>query len=242
MAFKELDASEKERYNRHILISDIGEEGQLKLKNSKVLVIGAGGLGSPVLLYLAAAGIGHIGIVDGDDVSLSNLQRQVLFSENEVGGNKAQIAANKLLLLNSAISISAFDYFLDRERAENLILEYDIVVGATDNYKSRYLIDEICKKQNRPFVNGSIAEFCGQVGVYNYNGSPAYSDLFPDSPEEATLPLGVMGVLPGVIGSLMACEVVKIIVEIGDVLRGKLFSYDALSNETTIVDFSSLIN
>lgn len=238
----QLDDSEKERYNRHIIISEIGEKGQLKLKNAKVLVIGAGGLGSPILLYLAAAGVGTIGIVDGDDVSISNLQRQVLFSESEVGENKATVAAARLTKLNSTVTVLAYSFFLDERMADDVVADYDIVVGATDNYKSRYLLDAICTRQNKPFVNGSISEFCGQIGVFNHKKSPSYATLFPDSPEEVKMPIGVMGILPGIIGSLMASEVVKIITEIGDVLSGKLLSYDALTNKMAVIDFTSLTN
>lgn len=235
-----LSNNEKERYNRHLIISEIGEKGQLKLKAAKVLVIGAGGLGSPLLMYLAGGGIGHIGIVDGDEVSLSNLQRQVLYKESEVGQSKSDLAAQKLKELNSDVELVSYPYFLDEDKADALIAEYDIVVGATDNFKSRYLLDTICKKQNKPFVNGAISEFSGQVGVFNYAGAPAYSDLFPEHPEEAKMPIGVMGVLPGVIGSMMAVEVVKIVTGIGEVLSGKLLSYDALANNVNVIDFSGL--
>lgn len=236
----DLSVNEKERYNRHIIIPEIGEEGQLRLKQARVLVVGAGGLGSPILMYLSGGGVGHIGVVDGDVVSLSNLQRQVLYSEREVGKSKADLAVVKLKELNSDVELISYPYYLDAEKADQLIEGYDIVVGATDNFKSRYLLDAICKKQQKPFVNGAISEFSGQVGVFNYNGAPAYCDLFPEHPEESKLPIGVMGVLPGVIGSMMAVEVVKLITGIGCILSGKLLSYDALENRMNVIDFSAI--
>ena len=235
-----LSNNEKERYNRHLIIPEIGQTGQLKLKEAKVLVVGAGGLGSPLLMYLAGGGIGKIGIVDGDVVSVSNLQRQVLYSENEVGQSKADLAVVKLKALNSDVEIVSYPYYLDDQQAEVLISGYDIVVGATDNFKSRYLLDTVCEKFKKPFVNGAISEFNGQVGVFNYKGAPAYSDLFPEHAEESNMPIGVMGVLPGVIGSLMAVEVVKIVTGIGEVLAGKLLSYDALACQMNVIDFSAI--
>lgn len=224
-----MKAQQKERYNRHIVLPQIGEEGQAKLLKSKVLVVGAGGLGSPVLQYLVAAGVGTIGIVDADVVSLSNLQRQVLFSEEELNQKKAEKAQSRLSKLNSDVVINTYPYFLDEENASAIIESYDVVVGATDNFESRKIIDKHTKKQQKAFVHGSIQEFEGQVTVFNYKGGPSYANLFPDVPEGVALPKGVIGVLPGVIGSLQATEVIKILLEIGEVLSGRLLIYNALN-------------
>ena len=232
-----LTNTQKERYNRHIILPEIGEEGQKKLIKANVLVVGAGGLGAPVLQYLTAAGIGTIGIVDVDTVSLSNLQRQILFKEDQCDDSKAQKAKEFLQALNGDVVFNVYEEMLTNENAERIIADYDIVVGATDNFLSRKIINQITGKHQIPFVHGSIQEFQGQVTVFNYQAGPGYSDLFPETPEESTLPLGVLGVLPGVVGSLQACEVIKIITGIGDVLSGKLLVYDALKVSFTTVDF-----
>ena len=228
-----LTENEKSRYNRHIIIPEIGEIGQEKLKNSRVLVIGAGGLGCPILLYLAAAGIGKIGIVDGDSVSYSNLQRQILFSEEDMDRSKAQVACDKLSKLNSNVDFKVYPTFLDEVLAEEIFKEYDMVIGATDNFPSRYIIDTYTQKLGIPFIHGSILEFEGQVGVFNFRGGISYSELFPDHTDVSELPVGVVGVLPGIIGSIMASEAVKIAVGIGEVLSGKLLIYDVLNQKFT---------
>lgn len=224
-----MNKEQQERYSRHLILHEIGEQGQQKLLKAKVLVIGAGGLGAPILQYLVAAGIGTIGIVDADEVSLSNLQRQILYREEDVRKSKANIAKETLSRLNSDVNIIAYPFMLNQSNADEIISEYDVVVGATDNFESRILMDQITKIQRKPFVHGSIGEFEGQVSVFNYQGGPSYTNLYPDTPESSDLPLGVMGVLPGVVGSLQAVEVIKIITEIGDVLSGKLLIYDALN-------------
>jgi molybdopterin/thiamine biosynthesis adenylyltransferase len=221
---------EKERYNRHIITTGFGEEGQLKLKAAKVLVIGAGGLGCPVIQYLVAAGVGQIGIVDGDTVSLSNLQRQILYTEEEIGHPKAAIAAAKMNRLNASVNIRVLDKFLTEEFADQLFSDYDLVVGCTDNYNSRYLIDRKSKQHNIPFVHGAIREFEGQLCVFNYKGSPSYSDLFGTQPVELSKPGGVVGSNPGIIGSLMAMEVIKIITRLGKVHSNKLLLFNVLDN------------
>lgn len=226
----------KEKYNRHIILPQIGEEGQQKLLDSKVLVIGAGGLGAPVLYYLVAAGIGTVGVVDQDVVSLSNLQRQILYKEHQCGEPKVTHAKETLQKLNPECIINTYPVMFNDNNAEEILSGYDIIVGATDNFESRILIDNLSKKLGIPFVHGSICEFQGQVSVFNYKGGPSYIDLFPETPSES-LPLGVMGVLPGIIGSLQATEVIKIILEIGEVLSGKLLVFDALKTETTVVEF-----
>lgn len=232
-----LSEIQKERYNRHIILEEIGEVGQQKLLNAKVLVVGAGGLGAPILQYLVAAGIGTIGIVDADEISLSNLQRQILYRESKLGLPKAENAKNTLQKLNGDVKINTYPIMLNEENADEIISQYDIVVGATDNFESRKCIDVITKKQGKPFVHGSIGEFEGQVSVFNYKGGPSYLQLFPETPEPSTLPLGVMGVLPGIIGSLQACETIKIICEIGENLSGKLLVYNALNFNFHILKF-----
>jgi len=233
-----MNRKQKERYNRHVLLSEIGEKGQKKLLNAKVLVVGAGGLGAPILQYLAAAGVGNIGIVDNDIVSLSNLQRQILYRENQIGLSKVEQSKKTLHQLNSDIKLDIFNCILDESNSEELISKYDIIVGATDNFDSRKCIDTITKQQKKAFVHASIGEFEGQVSVFNYNDGPSYFDLFPDTPLESNLPLGVLGVLPGIIGSIQACETIKIVLEIGEILSGKLLVYDALSCNSQIINFA----
>ncbi len=223
-----MNSSQKERYNRHIILPQIGETGQEKLLGAKVLVVGAGGLGAPILQYLTAAGVGTIGIVDADTVSLSNLQRQVLYRKHQIDSGKAQIAKETLQQLNGDVTFRTYPFFLDDGNAVEIISEYDMVVGATDNFDSRQCIDKVTRQLGKPFIHGAIGEFEGQVCVFNYNGGPSFSDLFPDMPGESDLPKGVMGVLPGIIGSLQACEVLKIILGKGNILSGKLLTYDAL--------------
>lgn len=225
-----LTQSEKERYSRHLIIKDFGEEGQMKLKSGKVLVIGAGGLGCPVIQYLVAAGVGEIGIVDGDKVSLSNLQRQILYAEDEIGQSKSGIAGSKMTKLNSLVNIQVFDQFLTDELADQLFPDYDVVVGCTDNYNSRYLIDRKSKQYHIPFVHGSIHEFEGQLCVFNYKGSISYQDLFGIQPAEPTAPVGVVGSIPGIVGSLMSMEVIKILTGLGTVHSNKLLLYSAIDN------------
>ncbi len=227
-----------DRYNRHIILPEIGEEGQQKLLDAKVLVVGAGGLGVPVLQYLVAAGIGTIGIVDADMVSLSNLQRQILYRESQLGESKVEKAKDTLSELNSDVQINTYPFMLNEKNASDILPNYDVVVGATDNFASRKLMDKVCGEYQIPLVHGSIGEFEGQVSVFHYKGGMAYSDLFPDTPDESTLPLGVMGVLPGIIGSLQATEVIKIIVGIGKVLSNRLLVYNALECEMNVLDLN----
>lgn len=226
-----LKQDELERYNRQILLPEFGELGQEKLKKNSVLVVGAGGLGCPVLQYLVGAGIGKIGIMDADIVNISNLQRQILYTEDEIGKYKAEIAAQKMNQLNSEIEIVVSTKFMTTENAERIISQYDIVVGATDNFNSRYLIDRYTRLQNKPFVHGSVADFEGQFSVFNYNGSPSYSDIFPTSPPDEGKILGVIGAVPGIIGSYMAWEVLKIASQVGNVSSDGLYIYKGLNNK-----------
>ncbi|HLP03884.1 MAG TPA: HesA/MoeB/ThiF family protein [Paludibacter sp.] len=232
-----LSQSEKERYNRHIIMHGFGEEGQAKLKNAKVLVVGAGGLGCPVMQYLVAAGVGTIGIVDGDVVSLSNLQRQVLYTESEVGQSKAGLSGAKMKQLNSAVDIHVYNRYLTSDFADELFPGYDVVVGCTDNYESRHIIDANSKRHNIPFVHGSICGFEGQLCVFNYNNSYSYADIFGSEPANLSSPVGVVGAIPGIIGSMMAMETIKIVTGIGQVLANRLLLYDALKNSFSQLPF-----
>jgi len=232
---------EMSRYNRHIIIPEFGLEAQQKLKASKVLVIGSGGLGSPVLLYLAAAGIGTIGIVDFDVVDDSNLQRQVLFGVGEVGQPKVEAAKRRLESLNPHINLKVYNTQLTSKNALDLIKEYDVVADGTDNFPTRYLVNDACVLLGKTNVYASIFQFEGQVSVFNYiNGKgevgPNYRDLYATPPPAGLVPScaegGVLGVLPGIIGSLQALEVIKVVTGVGEVLSGRFFSFDALNFES----------
>lgn len=223
------------RYNRHIILSDIGQHGQDKLSKAKVLVVGAGGLGCPVLQYIAAAGVGTIGIIDFDKVDISNLQRQVLFGTSTLGNNKAFAAKKRLEDLNSTINIEAFPERLTSENAINLFSKFDIIVDGTDNFATRYLVNDAAILVNKPFVYGAIYKFEGQVSVFNFNLGPTYRCLFPNPPKEGSIAncseVGVLGVLPGIIGTMMTNEVIKIILEFDHVLSGKLLCYNSRTTE-----------
>lgn len=218
------------RYDRQIMLPEIGEEGQSKLQKAKVLIIGVGGLGSPIALYLAGAGVGCIGLVDDDKVSIHNLQRQVLYSETELGKSKAVCAAERLSTLNSEIKIYPYSIRLTEDTAPDIIRRYDIVVDGCDNFATRYLINDICVEQGKPYIYGAICGFEGQVSVFNYgNRKKTYRDLYPDEKEMKQMPpppKGVMGVTPAIVGSIEATEVLKIICGFGYVLAGELWTID----------------
>lgn len=235
-----------ERHSRHILLPQVGAEGQNKLSKSRVLCLGAGGLGSPVIQYLAAAGIGHLTIVDDDVVEISNLQRQVIHRTSDVGVPKAQSAQRFVNELDPNISVDAIEVRVDQNNAKELFEGHHLIVDGTDNIPTRYLIDETCNELDIPWVYGSIYRFEGQVSVFNFNGGPTYQDLFPEAPPDGLLPscseAGVLGVLPGLIGSLQANEVIKIIVGIGQPLAGQLLIYDALESTQKILKFGNSVN
>jgi len=244
---KNLSPAELSRYARHIAIPEFGMEGQLKLKEAKVLVIGSGGLGSPVLLYLAAAGVGHIGIVDFDVVDESNLQRQVIFTVDDIGKSKAQTAKSKLIALNPHIDIKVFDMAFTKENAMEIIDDYDIVADGTDNFPTRYLVNDACVIAGKVNVYASIFQFEGQVSVFNFlndkgERGPNYRDLFPEPPPPGLVPNcaegGVLGVLPGIIGCLQANEVIKVITGIGKPLDGRLFLFDAADFTTRVLNLT----
>jgi adenylyltransferase/sulfurtransferase len=232
------------RYSRHLVLEEFGLHGQLKLKNAKVLVVGAGGLGSPALLYLAAAGVGSIGIVDHDTVDLSNLQRQVIYTTADIGKNKSTVAAQRLRLLNELLDITPYIQKMTSTNALDIIKEYDVVIDGTDNFPTRYLLNDACVLLSKTLIYGSILKFEGHIAVFNLKNKDGqycanYRDLFPEPPltgstmncEEA----GVLGVLPGMVGSMMATEAIKVIAGIGSPLAGKLAILDALTMEITII-------
>ena len=235
-----------DRHSRHILLPQVGAEGQTKLTNSRVLCLGAGGLGSPVIQYLAAAGIGHLTIVDDDVVEISNLQRQVIHRTSDVGCPKAKSAERFVNDLDPNISVNAINVRIDENNARELFEGHHLIVDGTDNIPTRYLIDETCRTLGIPWVYGSVYRFEGQVSVFNFKGGPTYQDLFPEAPPEHLIPscseAGVLGVLPGLIGSLQANEVIKIIVGIGQPLSGRLLIYDALESTQKILKFGNSNN
>lgn len=236
-----LTKEELARYNRHIILPELGLEGQQKLKNAAVLVIGSGGLGSPVLQYLNAAGVGKIGIVEDDVVDRSNLQRQILFPENSIGRSKADVAEEFLQARNSFTKTKTYYTRLSKRNALEIIKDYDLVVDGTDNFATRYLINDACVILKKPFVYGSIFKFEGQISVFNYQGGPTYRCLFPEPPEAGSVPscsqIGVIGVLPGVIGTMQANEAIKVITGIGEPLSGKLYSINLLDMKSQTFGF-----
>ena len=231
-----------ERYTRQIRLDEIGISGQRKLQNAKVLVIGAGGLGCPILLYLSASGIGTLGIADFDTVSVSNLHRQILYSAKHVGHNKALVAKEKLLELNSDTLIKTYPTAFTANNCLEIIEEYDFVVDATDNFTTRYLINDSCLILKKSMIFGALYKFEGQVSVFNYKNGPSYRCLFPKPPAKGEVPncneIGVLGVLPGIIGLIQANEVIKAILEIGDILSGKILYLNTLNYKQRILKFS----
>jgi molybdopterin/thiamine biosynthesis adenylyltransferase/rhodanese-related sulfurtransferase len=227
-----LSAEQRNHYQRHLLLPEVGEEGQLKLLDARVLLLGAGGLGSPAAMYLAAAGVGTIGIIDMDVVDLSNLQRQILHNIDRVGERKVDSAKKTLTLLNPDVNVVAHDTRLDASNVVALLSEYDLVVDGADNFPSRYLLNDASLKTGTPVVHGSIFRFEGQVTVFKPHDGPCYRCFIPEPPPAELAPscaeAGVLGVLPGIIGSIQALEAIKLILGIGDDLSGRLLAYDAL--------------
>ncbi|HKE25938.1 MAG TPA: molybdopterin-synthase adenylyltransferase MoeB [Bryobacteraceae bacterium] len=221
------------RYSRHLIIPEVGMEGQQKLKAAKVLLVGAGGLGAPLGLYLTAAGIGKIGIVDFDVVDFTNLQRQVIHSTADVGRKKLDSAAEKMKAINPALNVVKHEVALSSENALEILKDYDLVVDGTDNFPTRYLVNDACVLLAKPNVYGSIFRFEGQATVFAYEGGPCYRCLYPEPPPPGLVPScaegGVLGILPGTIGLIQATETVKLILGIGEPLVGRLLLYDALT-------------
>jgi len=229
----QLSKDDYERYSRHLILPEVGVEGQKRLKAASVLCIGTGGLGSPLLLYLAAAGIGRIGIVDFDIVDTSNLQRQVIHGTSWVGKPKIESAKDRILEINPYCQIELYPTRLSAENALGIVEPYDIVVDGTDNFPTRYLVNDACVLLNKPNVYGSIFRFEGQATVFNYEGGPNYRDLYPEPPPPGLVPScaegGVLGILPGIIGVIQATETVKIVLGQGNTLSGRLLLYNALN-------------
>jgi adenylyltransferase/sulfurtransferase len=228
----QLTKDDYERYSRHLILPEVGLEGQKRLKAASVLCIGTGGLGSPLLLYLAAAGIGRIGIVDFDVVDTSNLQRQVIHGTSWVGKPKIESAKDRIHEINPYCQVDLYETRLSSENALEIFQPYDIVVDGTDNFPTRYLVNDACVLLDKPNVYGSIFRFEGQATVFNYEGGPNYRDLYPEPPPPGMVPScaegGVLGILPGIIGVIQATETVKIIMRQGNTLSGRLLLYNAL--------------
>jgi adenylyltransferase/sulfurtransferase len=216
------------------MLPEIGEEGQIKLRQSRVLVIGVGGLGTPILQYLSAGGVGHIGIVDNDQVDESNLQRQILFGVKDLGKLKSIIAKDRLSKLNPAVTFEIFNFRLGKKNILKMVTDYDLVFDATDNFATRYLINDACVAEGKPWIYGAVFKYEGQLSVFNYKGGPTLRCLYPDPPEPGTYidaeESGLLGVLPGMIGCYQAIEALKIITGFGDVLSGKLLTFNIKTN------------
>lgn len=228
-----LTRAELQRYQRHLALPGFGRAAQERLKGGRVLVIGAGGLGCPALLYLAGAGVGHITLLDGDLVDTSNLQRQILYSEDDVGEPKALVAASRLRALNGFVSVVGLHERFARDNAIDLVRACDVVVDGSDNFATRYLVNDACVMADRPFVYGAIQGFDAQLSVFNWKGGPTYRCLFPSAPPPEAAPncaeAGVLGVVPGIVGTWQACEAIKLITGVGRPLSGKLLLWNALT-------------
>lgn len=237
----ELSPSENQRYSRHLLLPEVGKEGQQRLKTAHVLVCGAGGLGAPALMYLAAAGVGDIGVAEFDTVERSNLQRQIIYADSDVGKPKADRAVTRLRELNPDISLTVHGDRLSQDNVENIVKQYDVIVDGTDNFSTRYLLSDAAILANKPYVYGSIYRFDGQASVFKSQG-PCYRCLFPVPPAPDAIPNcaegGVLGVLAGTIGSIQATECLKLILGCGESLHGRLLLYDALSMQFDVLSIS----
>lgn len=227
-----------ERYNRQIILEDISEEGQNAISKTKILIVGMGGLGCPISLYLSAAGIGDITFIDDDIISLSNLQRQILYNSQEIGKPKVEVAKKKLKALNPLIKFTSIKGRLDISNAEEIIPQYDYILDACDNFETRYLIDNMCKKYNITYIYSSISDFKGQIAIFDYKSNFSFTRLFPKEDnnikEKAN---GVVGILPGIIGLMTANELIKIICNYGNNLLNKLLIYNSKDNEYNILNF-----
>ncbi|MGQ4554459.1 SAMP-activating enzyme E1 [Halobellus sp. GM3] len=226
-----LDSTQLDRYSRHIIMDDIGPEGQKRLLDSRVLVVGAGGLGSPVIQYLAAAGVGVLGVVDDDVVERSNLQRQVIHGDGDVGRPKVESAAAFVENLNPDVAVETYETRLTKANVDEIVPGYDVVVDASDNFPTRYLLNDFCRLEGIPIAHGAIYKFEGQLTTL-VPGGPCYRCLFPEAPEPGTVPdcatTGVLGVLPGTVGCVQATEAVKLVLDAGEPLTGRLLFYDAM--------------
>ncbi len=225
------------RFERQTSLQEIGIEGQKKLHNANVLIVGIGGLGSPISLYLAAAGVGKIGIVDADIVSESNLQRQILYNDSHIGKKKVCVAKEQLEAVYPKINIEIYDTLFTKENALEIAKSYDIIIDGCDNNETRYLMDSVSNELKIPYIYGAISEFKGHVSVFNYKGGISYSDIYPKSENiDSNTAIGVIGALPGIVGSIQAMEAIKIITSTGEVLQNKLLTIDALTMDFTIFE------
>mgnify|MGYP006145904299 CR=1 FL=1 len=233
-----MEELEMNRYSRQIMLPEFGLAGQEKLRNAKILVIGAGGLGCPILQYLTAGGVGQLGIVDNDRVALSNLHRQILYNSNDIGKAKAHTAAKRLAELNPYVTTKVYDVRLNNENAKGIFEGYDLVIDGSDNFFTRYLVNDTCVEIGIPLIFGSILKFEGQVSVFNYQDGPQYRDLFPEPPPSDEVPncseIGVIGILPGLIGMYMANEAIKVICGLGETLSGRLMVINTLTNQISV--------
>lgn len=233
IAKAKLTKQELNRYSRHLALPEVGIKGQERIKKGKVLIVGAGGLGSPAALYLAAAGVGTIGIADFDNVEENNLQRQIIHTTKDVGATKTESAKKAILGLNPNVKVEAYNLRLDSKNAMGIIEQYDVIIDASDNFPTRYLVNDACVLLKKPNVYGSIFRFEGHASVFNLDDGPCYRCLFPNPPLKDAVPTcaqgGVLGILPGVIGTIQATEALKIILGIGETLSGRFLVYDALS-------------
>lgn len=241
MAGLDLDSNQLDRYSRHIILDDVGPDGQKDLLDAEVLVLGAGGLGSPIIQYLAAAGVGTLGIADDDEVELSNLQRQIIHGDDDVGRRKVDSAAEFVEDLNPDVTVRKHDTRVTKENIEGLIVDYDFVVDGTDNFQTRYLVNDACTLAGQPFSHGAIFQFEGQITTFTTeDDAPCYRCLFPEAPPDGMVPncatAGVLGVLPGTVGCIQATETVKAILGKGELLEGRLIFYDALNMEFDTVE------
>ncbi len=236
-----LTPAERRRYHRHIQLAEIGEAGQLRLRAARVLVVGAGGLGCPIIQYLTAAGVGTLGVADADRVAESNLQRQILYGAADVGQRKVDAVAREVRRLNPRVQLEPHPVRVTPENVRALVQAYDVVIDGTDNFPTRYLLNDACVSLGKPLISGAIYKFEGQVSVFNYRGGPTYRCLFPTPPSAAEAPscddTGVLGVLPGLIGTAQATEALKVILELGEVLTGRLWIFDALTFQTRTLRF-----
>jgi adenylyltransferase/sulfurtransferase len=236
-----LDATQLDRYSRHVVMDEVGPDGQAALLSASVLVVGAGGLGAPAIQYLAAAGVGRLGIADDDVVERSNLQRQVIHADADVGRPKVDSASEYVHALNPDVDVDTHETRVDRETVEALVADYDVVVDATDNFATRYLLNDACVLADTPLCHGAIYRFEGQATTIAAGGTPCYRCLFPEPPEPGTVPdcatTGVLGVLPGTVGAVQATEAIKLATGIGDPLTGRMFTYDAADLTTDEVPY-----
>ncbi|MBN2742759.1 MAG: HesA/MoeB/ThiF family protein [Marinilabiliaceae bacterium] len=224
------------RYSRHLLVDEFTQHHQQKLADASVVVVGAGGLGSALLMYLAAAGVGHLGIIDFDVVSESNLNRQVLYNHDDIDLHKADRATARIRKLNPTCRLSVFNLKISNDNATDILRNYDVVADATDNFATRYALDDACRKLHKPFVYGTAEQWTGQVSVFHYGKAGGYRDLYPDMPTATQQPPGVMGPMPGVVGTRQALEVIKIVTGLGEPLAGKLWMMDTLNNMDCLIN------